>query len=261
MALAQISVNISALEFLRPDFVCRVETMLHAVDLAPQRLTLELTESMLMDDAEGAVRTLTALKALGVRLALDDFGTGYSSLSYLRRFPLDAIKIDRSFVRDIAVDASTAAIVDATIRMAHSLNLDVVGEGVETEAQLAELAARGCDQAQGYLFSAPVLAEDLAALRGWGWCDGICLLGGTHDDLDPADRGTRTVEAEGDRSELGCSVEIPDRDLPGALEVRRGLGGDRGAFLFPGKSSRNLQSGFFGKADFHGLRSPIPPKT
>ena len=162
-ALAQISVNISALEFLRPDFVCRVETMLHAVDLAPQRLTLELTEHA-QDDAEGAVRTLTALKALGVRLALDDFGTGYSSLSYLRRFPLDAIKIDRSFVRDIAVDASTAAIVDATIRMAHSLNLDVVGEGVETEAQLAELAARGCDQAQGYLFSAPVLAEDLAAL-------------------------------------------------------------------------------------------------
>ncbi|ROO28175.1 putative bifunctional diguanylate cyclase/phosphodiesterase [Salinisphaera orenii] len=162
--LAQISVNISAREFLRPDFVRRVETMLHAADVAPQRLTLELTESMLMDDAEGAVRTLAALKALGVRLALDDFGTGYSSLSYLRRFPLDVIKIDRSFVRDIAVDASTAAIVDATIRMAHSLNLDVVAEGVETEAQLAELAARGCDQAQGYLFSAPVPAEDLAAL-------------------------------------------------------------------------------------------------
>jgi EAL domain-containing protein (putative c-di-GMP-specific phosphodiesterase class I) len=122
-------------------------------------LGMEITESALIDDPENAAATLTRLKDMGVTISLDDFGTGYSSLSYLKRFPIDILKIDRAFVRDIATDPDDAAIVTAIITMAQSLKLEVVAEGVETHQQLAFLRARGCHAAQGYLFGKPMPAE------------------------------------------------------------------------------------------------------
>jgi EAL domain-containing protein (putative c-di-GMP-specific phosphodiesterase class I) len=117
-----------------------------------------------MDDLEATLGTLHRLKDMGLRLSIDDFGTGYSSLAYLKRFPLDALKVDRSFVKDTPGAADDAAITSAIIAMAHSLKLEVVAEGVETAAQLAFLRARGCEYAQGYLISRPVAAPDMAGL-------------------------------------------------------------------------------------------------
>jgi EAL domain-containing protein (putative c-di-GMP-specific phosphodiesterase class I) len=117
-----------------------------------------------MQKPDDAIAVLKNLKALGIRVSVDDFGTGYSSLSYLKRFPLDTLKIDRSFVRDISVDADDAAITRAIVTMAHSLNLKVIAEGVETEEQLAFLRANRCDEAQGYLFSRPLSAADCTRL-------------------------------------------------------------------------------------------------
>ena len=114
-----------------------------------------------MQNAENSIYTLRELKSLGVRIAMDDFGTGYSSLNYLKRFPIDTLKLDQTFVKDVATDASDAAIVSAVISMAHSLNLAVVAEGVETEAQLAFLRRQHCDRIQGHLFSPPLSTEDL----------------------------------------------------------------------------------------------------
>jgi EAL domain-containing protein (putative c-di-GMP-specific phosphodiesterase class I) len=119
---------------------------------------------MLMQSVDTTLQTLDQLKEMGVRLAIDDFGTGYSSLSYLKRFPLDTLKIDRSFVKDLPRDAEDAAITKAIIAMAHSLRLAVVAEGVETTEQLAFLQQHGCDVVQGYLFSRPVSADDFGAL-------------------------------------------------------------------------------------------------
>lgn len=165
--IRHVSVNLSAHQFVREDFVQSVKRIIQETGAEPASLTLELTESMLLHDADGAMRTLTQLKDLGLRLSLDDFGTGYSSLSYLRRFPFDTIKIDRSFIRDITTDANSAAIVDATIKMAHGMRLQTVAEGVETQQQLAALRRRGCDQIQGYLFSEPLPINELATkLRG-----------------------------------------------------------------------------------------------
>ena len=123
-----------------------------------------LTESMLMADPEAAVVTLKRIKALGMRLSVDDFGTGYSSLAYLKRFPLDALKIDRTFVRDLPGDSDDAAITRAVIRLAHSLNLEVVAEGVENIEQLRELELYDCDQIQGYYVSRPLAPEACVAL-------------------------------------------------------------------------------------------------
>jgi diguanylate cyclase len=132
--------------------------------LDPHYLELELTESVLMQHAESSASMLGALKSIGVRLAVDDFGTGYSSLSYLKRFPIDSLKIDQSFVRDIATDTDDATIVSAVITMSKSLRQCVIAEGVETVEQLTFLLAHGCDEAQGYYFSKPVVPHQFAKL-------------------------------------------------------------------------------------------------
>jgi EAL domain-containing protein (putative c-di-GMP-specific phosphodiesterase class I) len=159
-----IAVNISPREFRQKDLASTIARVLQDTGFDPRRLGLELTESMLMRDFDTAARALAELKSLGVHISLDDFGIGYSSLSYLKRFPIDTLKIDQSFVREITSDPDSAAIADAIIAMAHSLHLAVIAEGVETPGQLAALRARGCDRMQGYLFSRPVPADELARL-------------------------------------------------------------------------------------------------
>ena len=134
--------------------------------LDPRYLELELTETFLMQDSRSTVAVLKALKAMGVQLALDDFGTGYSSLSYLKRFPIDTLKIDQSFVRDLTTDADDASIVTAVISMGKSLHMGVVAEGVETQEQLAFLREQSCPEGQGYYFGRPVLAEEFPQLLG-----------------------------------------------------------------------------------------------
>jgi diguanylate cyclase (GGDEF)-like protein/PAS domain S-box-containing protein len=161
---ACIAVNISAVELRVRDFVANVRAILTETGLEPRYLELELTETFLMQDMESTAAVLRALKDLGVRLALDDFGTGYSSLSHLRRFPIDTLKIDRSFVRDLTTDAGDAGIVDAVISMGRSLHMTVVAEGVETQEQLACLQRHGCPEGQGYFFSRPVSAEKATQL-------------------------------------------------------------------------------------------------
>ena len=156
-----VAVNIASLHFRQGTLGQSVATALQKSGLHPSWLELEVTESMLMDSAETTLATLSTLKGMGVRLAIDDFGTGYSSLSYLKRFPLDALKIDRSFVKDLPRDAEDAAIAKAIIAMAHSLKLEVVAEGVETAEQLAFLQQHGCDLVQGFLFGKPVAAAAL----------------------------------------------------------------------------------------------------
>jgi diguanylate cyclase (GGDEF)-like protein/PAS domain S-box-containing protein len=159
-----VAVNISALEFRHKDFLEGVALILEETGLAPRYLELELTESILMHDAESSASVLEALKATGVQLAIDDFGTGYSSLSYLRRFPIDTLKIDQSFVNDIATDADNAAIVSAVIGMGNSLKQRVIAEGVETQEQLTFLQDWQCDVGQGFHFSHPLSAENFARL-------------------------------------------------------------------------------------------------
>jgi diguanylate cyclase (GGDEF)-like protein/PAS domain S-box-containing protein len=161
-----LAVNLSARQFQQPDLAELVTRILEETGLPPRHLDLEVTESYAMQNPEQAIDTLRRLKALGVRLSIDDFGTGYSSLSYLRRFPIDTLKIDKSFVGDITRDADDATIVTAVIAMAHALKLNVVAEGVETEDQLAFLAARRCDRLQGYLFSYPLPPEEARELLG-----------------------------------------------------------------------------------------------
>ncbi len=159
-----VAVNLSARQFRDPGLVERVQQVLADTGLDPRHLELEITESTVMQDSEAAADTLRALKALGITLSVDDFGTGYSSLSYLKLFPIDALKIDRSFVRDIMTDPSDAAIVRAIVNLSHSLGLVVVAEGVEDAAQAAFLRDAGCDELQGYWFSRPLCetsAEDM----------------------------------------------------------------------------------------------------
>ncbi len=158
-----VAVNLSARQFQQPNLTEEIAEVLEETGLDPGCLELEITESSAMQNAENTIYTLRELKALGVRIAMDDFGTGYSSLSYLKRFPIDILKLDQSFVREITTDASDAAIATAVIAMAHSLNLKVIGEGVETEEQFAFLQRQKCDYIQGYLFSPPQSAETLEA--------------------------------------------------------------------------------------------------
>lgn len=159
-----VAVNISAVEFRHDSFLKWLALILKETGLAPHYLQLELTESILMHDAESSASVLEALKIMGVKLAIDDFGTGYSSLSYLKRFPIDTLKIDQSFVRDIVTDADDATIVAAVIGMGKNLKQRVIAEGVETHEQLAFLQARHCDEGQGFHFSHPVSAERFAHL-------------------------------------------------------------------------------------------------
>jgi EAL domain-containing protein (putative c-di-GMP-specific phosphodiesterase class I) len=163
-----VTVNISGIQFKQKNFVETVTKTLDNTDLDPRYLGLELTESILMETTEATITTLKELKALGVRISLDDFGTGYSSLSYLKRFPIDTIKIDQSFVRDIHTDPDDKAIVNAIIAMTHSLNLRVVAEGVETVQQLLFLHKQGTDGMQGYLFSPPLPTDSLTQLLNEG---------------------------------------------------------------------------------------------
>ncbi|MGZ5223651.1 MAG: PAS domain S-box protein [Burkholderiales bacterium] len=159
-----VAINLSARQFLAPDLAQNIRHILEEHQVEAELLEVEITESSVMTNAEEAIRTLEYLESLGVQCAIDDFGTGYSSLSYLKRFPLRALKIDRSFVRDITTDPDDATITQAVISMAHSLGLKVVAEGVETEAQLAFLARYACDEMQGFLFSKPVPGEDCGKL-------------------------------------------------------------------------------------------------
>ena len=159
-----IAVNVSAREFRQPEFATQVIETLRKTGANPKRLQLELTESLLLSDVQDAVRKMEQLKALGVRFSLDDFGTGYSSLSYLKRLPLDQLKIDQSFVRDLLTDPNDAAIARTVVALAQSLGLSVVAEGVETEGQRDFLLANGCKAFQGYLFGQPVPVHELDLL-------------------------------------------------------------------------------------------------
>jgi diguanylate cyclase (GGDEF)-like protein len=165
-----VSVNLSARQFQQPTLVDEVKEALAASELVPSQLELEITESSAMQNAENTVRTLRELKRIGVRISMDDFGTGYSSLSYLKRFPIDTLKLDQSFVRDIVTDSDDGAIATAVLAMGRSLSLEVIAEGVEKEDQLDFLHARGCRRFQGFLFSAPLPPGEILAFirRGLG---------------------------------------------------------------------------------------------
>jgi EAL domain-containing protein (putative c-di-GMP-specific phosphodiesterase class I) len=159
-----LAVNVSPRQFQQADWLDVVQAALRHSGLAPQHLELEITEGLLMRNPEESAAVLGRLRAMGVTVVIDDFGTGYSSLSYLTRFPIDKIKIDRSFVRDLSTDAADAAVINAIIAMAHSLNIRVIAEGVESQAQQAYLSERGCDEAQGYYYGAAVPIERFMAL-------------------------------------------------------------------------------------------------
>ena len=164
LAVLPVTVNLSARQFQQKDFESIVRHILREAGIDPSLVQFELTESLLMSDPQGAARTLRGLKDSGVKISVDDFGTGYSSLAYLKRFPIDALKIDHSFIRDITTDPEDAMITLAIIGLAHSLRLKVVAEGVETQQQLELLAANGCDEIQGYYFSIPTTAEECAKM-------------------------------------------------------------------------------------------------
>jgi len=173
LGVVPVSVNVSAAEFGAKDFLSGVRAVLIATGVEPQHLELELTESVLMRDAEAAVVTLVKLKAMGVQLAIDDFGTGYSSFTYLRRFPCDALKLHQSFVQEITADPADAAIVSAMINLGRSLKQRVIAEGVETRAQLKFLQHHGCGEGQGFYFSPPVVAEQAGRLFKDGIWEGV----------------------------------------------------------------------------------------
>lgn len=154
-----LAVNLSARQFRQRDLIGRIESILHDTGFPPEQLELEITESMLMESGASALLTLEALRDMGIQLALDDFGTGYSSLSRLKAFPLDKLKVDQSFVRDLTEDPDDATIVRTIIAMGHALSVRVIAEGVETPAQLEQLRLMGCDEYQGYLYSRPAPAE------------------------------------------------------------------------------------------------------
>ncbi len=157
----KMAVNLSARQFHQKNLVDVVRQILEETGMPPANLELEITESTLIYDVESAIATMTRLSALGVSISLDDFGTGYSSLSYLKRFPIDTLKIDKSFIAEVTIDSDSEVIVNTIIVMAHSLGLNVIAEGVETDEQLAKLSERGCDEAQGYLFSRPMPYQEM----------------------------------------------------------------------------------------------------
>jgi EAL domain-containing protein (putative c-di-GMP-specific phosphodiesterase class I) len=162
--IRNLAINVSPRQFREADFVLQIERVLGKTGADPNRLTLELTEGIFVENLEDTIQKMGALKRLGVRFSIDDFGTGYSSLAYLKRLPLDEIKIDRSFICDITTDPSNANLVETIIKMVEHLGLDVVAEGVETEEQLDFLWAKGCRLFQGYHFSRPQPEEDFEEL-------------------------------------------------------------------------------------------------
>jgi EAL domain-containing protein (putative c-di-GMP-specific phosphodiesterase class I) len=159
-----MSVNLSARQFSNPNLVQEVDDILRATGLYPSDLCLEITESLAVEDVPRTIATLEQLKALGVRLAIDDFGTGYSSLTYLKRFPVDVVKIDRSFVMGVDTAPVDSAIVTAVLGLADAVGMTTVAEGVETEAQLARLRELECPLVQGYLLGKPCNAEEAGEL-------------------------------------------------------------------------------------------------
>jgi diguanylate cyclase (GGDEF)-like protein len=167
-----MSVNVSAAQLMSPGFTEMVKDVLFSTLTDPKLLTLEVTESIFVQDSKRALVVLNELKSIGVMLALDDFGTGYSSLSYLKGFPVDTLKIDPEFVADLGTDRSSKAIVSAVVDLAHILGLTVVAEGVETAAQRNDVAALGCDACQGFYFARPMPADDLDALMSHGVAGG-----------------------------------------------------------------------------------------
>jgi EAL domain-containing protein (putative c-di-GMP-specific phosphodiesterase class I) len=155
-----LAVNVSARQFRQPDFVDNVLDIVERTGANPARLKLELTESLLIENFEHTIENMKALKAKGISFALDDFGTGYSSLSYLKRLPLDQLKIDQSFVRDVLTDPNDAAIARTILGLGQTLGMDVIAEGVETQKQRDFLAEHGCRTFQGYFFGSPVAAHE-----------------------------------------------------------------------------------------------------
>lgn len=168
MPMVRIAVNISTLQFRQKDLVDTVQSILKETQIAPDRLEFEITESVVMADLESSIDMMKRLDDLGIRLAIDDFGTGYSSLSYLKRFPIQKLKIDQSFVQDVEKDSDSEAIVNAIIGLGISMNLTTVAEGVETQAHLDLMRAAGCDLVQGYFFGRPMPSSDFAAwMHDW----------------------------------------------------------------------------------------------
>jgi diguanylate cyclase (GGDEF)-like protein len=178
----RIAVNLSAQQFKQKSLVTTVREALAAADLDPGYLELELTESAVMQDAESSIQVLRQLSGLGVRISVDDFGTGYSSLSYLRRLPLDKLKIDRSFIREVAASRDDAEIVRAIVSLAHSLHLKVIAEGVETDEQLAFLRDLGCDQYQGFHCSPPLPADEFEQMMRMNPPD-VVVVGNPHGNM------------------------------------------------------------------------------
>ncbi len=160
----RLAVNLSARQFQQPRLIATIERILTETGLDPRYLEFELTESSVMKEPDEAIKKLHELKQMGVTISIDDFGTGYSSLNYLKRFPIDTLKIDKSFVREISTDPDVTAIVTAIITLAHALKLNVIAEGVETEEQFKFLRSLGCDEVQGFLFGRPISADEFTAL-------------------------------------------------------------------------------------------------
>jgi EAL domain-containing protein (putative c-di-GMP-specific phosphodiesterase class I) len=158
----RVSINLSAVQFRQKNLVQRIAEMTDATDVDPTTIEFEITESMLMENPDQAIRAMRGLADMGFSLAIDDFGTGFSSLAYLKKFPVDCLKIDKSFVSDMMDDPDYATITSSIIKLAHSLNLRVVAEGVETQQQASFLLEEQCDLVQGYFYGKPVAAEDLA---------------------------------------------------------------------------------------------------
>jgi len=193
-----VAVNVSAAQFRHEGFVATVRKVLSETGLDPRYLELELTESLLLSNADVSLSVLRQLRTMGLSLAIDDFGTGYSSLSYLKQFPVSKLKIDRSFVRDVATNADDAAITTAIISLAKNLNLLVVAEGVENEEQMSFLRAHRCDEIQGYYFSRPLNVNDVAQrLR--------IMIFDSHSEFRPTD------------SFADSSISEPSRNCAGRL--------------------------------------------
>lgn len=187
LGLLSVSVNLSARQFYEHDFLKTISDVLRDTGLEARYLEIELTESMVMNDVDQAIAILHDLKAIGVKMSIDDFGTGYSSLAYLKRFPIDILKIDQSFVRDITLDSDDAAIVTSIISLAHNLRLTVIAEGVETADQLEYLKRHGCDAIQGYYFSRPLPSRVLEEFV----LDGAVLIIKRPNDVPPFAQITR----------------------------------------------------------------------
>jgi len=159
----RLAINLSTKQFRQKSLATNIAFILNETGADPRFIGIEITESMLVQNIDEVVETLLKLSNMGLEISIDDFGTGYSSLSYLKRFPIDKLKIDKSFVDDIATHPDDAAIVKAIIAMAHGLQMKVVSEGVETQGQLEFLRQHGCEQYQGYIFSKPLLAAEVVS--------------------------------------------------------------------------------------------------